>query len=422
MSTLHQFRLPDVGEGLTEAEILAWSVRPGDVVEVNQVIAEIETAKAAVELPCPYAGVVAELHVAEGETVAVGTPIITIDAAVPARAADAAAMTESVLVGYGPREAVPTRRRRGESTPLPTHPPSREPSSAAGARLLAKPPVRKLAKDLGVALHSVQPTGAGGVITREDVHRAAAPNRTGSPVGETANQRQTRIPIRGVRKHTARAMVESAFTAPHVTEFVTIDITQTMRLRETVAARREFAHLRLSPLLFVARALVLAVRRTPEVNSAWDDAAQEIVLKHYVNLGVAADTERGLLVPNIKNADRMSLLELAEAVADLAATARDGRTTPADLADGTITVSNVGVFGVDTGTPILNPGEAAILAFGAVRRMPWVVGTGAEERIEPRWTTQLALSFDHRLVDGRQGSRLLADTAAVLTEPGLGLL
>ncbi|MGW4205980.1 dihydrolipoamide acetyltransferase family protein [Streptomyces sp. NPDC004726] len=436
-----QFCLPDVGEGLTEADILTWTVKAGDTVEVNQIIVEIETAKAAVELPSPYAGVVSELHAAEGETVPVGKPIITIETAaaeapapaqrtpvpqppVPDPQSPAPAEAAALLVGYGPREKAAVRRRR---RPLPPpapekadghRPPPATPAPQLPPHPRAKPPVRKLAKDLGVPLHTVSPTGADGTVTREDVHRAAA---VGVPTAPGGN-RETRIPIKGVRKHTARAMSESAFTAPHVTEFVTVDVTETMRLRDRISARREFRDLRLSPLVFVARALLLAVRRTPEVNAFWDEAAQEIVLKHYVNLGIAAATDRGLIVPNIKDAHEMSLLELTEAIAALAATARSGRTPPADMAGGTLTITNVGVFGVDTGTPILNPGEAAILAVGAVRRMPWVVGTGADERIEPRSVMQLALSFDHRLVDGQQGSQALADTAAVLSDPGLGLL
>jgi pyruvate dehydrogenase E2 component (dihydrolipoamide acetyltransferase) len=237
-----------------------------------------------------------------------------------------------------------------------------------------------------------------------------------------AGDRETRIPVKGVRKHTAAAMVQSAFTAPHVTEFVTVDVTATMELRDRVAARREFREVKVSPLLFVAKACLRALGRTPQVNAVWDDAAGEIVVKHYVNLGIAAATERGLIVPNIKDADRLSLLELAQAMATLTDTARSGRTAPADLSGGTFTITNVGVFGVDTGTPIINPGESAILAFGAVRRTPWVVGDGAGERIEPRWVTQLALSFDHRLIDGQQGSEFLADVAAVLHNPGLALL
>jgi 2-oxoisovalerate dehydrogenase E2 component (dihydrolipoyl transacylase) len=286
--------------------------------------------------------------------------------------------------------------------------------------VLAKPPVRKLAKSLGVDLGTVTPTGPNGTISREDVQQAV-----NAPVAATAvpaRDAETRIPIKGVRKHTAAAMVASAFTAPHVTEFVTIDVTAMMELRDRVAARRDFRDVKVSPLLFVAKAVILAAKKTPEINATWDEAAGEIVLKHYVNLGIAAATGRGLIVPNIKDADSLSLRELAEAMGELTATARSGKTSPADMAGGTITITNVGVFGVDTGTPILNPGEAGIVAFGAVRRMPWVVGPDGAERIEPRWVTQLAVSFDHRVVDGQQGSQFLSDVATVLNDPGLALL
>jgi 2-oxoisovalerate dehydrogenase E2 component (dihydrolipoyl transacylase) len=443
------FLLPDVGEGLTEAEILQWAVRVGDSVEINQVVVEVETAKAAVELPSPYAGVVGTLHAKEGETLPVGEPLITVlsdatgtpdVAEPPATDAATAPDREALLVGYGPQEGGGRRRRRRtgapsthrSAAPTPVRPPATAPATAPTAasarveRTAAKPPVRKLAKDLGVDITVVTPTGPGGTVTRDDVRRAAE----AEPVTAEAPQlaipeaaAETRIPIRGVRKHTAAAMVASAFTAPHVTEFMTVDVTATMRLRDTVAARREFRDLRVTPLLFVARALLLALRNTPEANASWDEPAQEIVLKHYVNLGIAAATARGLIVPNIKRADRMSLRELAEALAALTGTAREGRTTPQSMMDGTITITNVGVFGVDTGTPILNPGEAAILAVGAIRRTPWVVtdASGAET-IEPRWVTQLALSFDHRLVDGQQGSQLLADLAAFLHDPGLAML
>ncbi|MCX4903397.1 dihydrolipoamide acetyltransferase family protein [Streptomyces sp. NBC_00878] len=448
MSKEQVFLLPDVGEGLTEAEILQWAVRVGDSVEINQVIVEVETAKAAVELPSPYAGVVGTLHAQDGETLPVGKPLITIlsdvsgapDATEPP-AADAAAASdrEALLVGYGPQEGSGRRRRRRSGAPpsppatRPTAPAPVQAADTAPAteRTAAKPPVRKLAKDLGVDITTVTPTGPVGTVTRDDVRRAAEagaaaaePVAAEAPkVGAPEGAAETRVPIRGVRKHTAAAMVASAFTAPHVTEFMTVDITATMRLRDTVAARREFRDLRVTPLLFVARALLLALRNTPEANASWDEPAQEIVLKHYVNLGIAAATGRGLIVPNIKHADRMSLRELAEALAALTSTARDGRTTPQSMMDGTITITNVGVFGVDTGTPILNPGEAAILAMGAIRRTPWVVtDASGTETIEPRWVTQLALSFDHRLVDGQQGSQLLADLAAFLHDPGLAML
>ncbi|WP_028474004.1 dihydrolipoamide acetyltransferase family protein [Nocardioides alkalitolerans] len=452
-----RFHLPDVGEGLTEAEIVAWHVAVGDVVEVNQPLVDIETAKSVVELPSPYAGTVVELHAAVGETVDVGVAIISIatEAAPAATAAEAPAAPAApepaaeetepepkLLVGYGAREDTGgrRRRRRGGAAAGTT--------DAAERPVLAKPPVRKLAKVLGVDLASLTPSGPGGTTTRADVLDAsegrapAAPTPAhpaptaapavrdeptatapAAPAEEQAPEGDLRIPIKGVRKHTAAAMVRSAFTAPHVTEFVTLDMTRTMELRDAVVKRREFRDVKVSPLAFVARAFLLAMARTPEANSRWDEEAQEIVQLREVNLGIAAATPRGLIVPNIKSAQRLPLRELSTAINDLAATARAGRTSPADQAGGTVTITNVGVFGVDTGTPILNPGEVAILAFGAVRRTPWVV-TDADgtERIEPRWVTQLALSFDHRVLDGQQGSELLADTAAILTDPGLALL
>lgn len=473
--TVQQFKLPDLGEGLTEGDILKWTVAVGDTVEVNDTIAEVETVKAAVELPSPWAGVVTALHAAEGETVPVGTPIISIDTsgsaaaptasktageaqaeaedlvpavpgipgedAAPGDSAETAGQGEEkqmTLVGYGPREESGGRRRRrrtgagvasGHSadsppqrTPVGQPVDEAPPGRPAAHRVLAKPPVRKLAKTLGVDLTSVTPTGPHGTISRDDVQSAANGVAPAAPRTGAQGPRETRVPIKGVRKHMAAAMVASAFTAPHVTEFLTCDITATMELRERVAARRDFADVKLSPLAFLAKAAICAIKKTPELNATWDDAAGEVVLKHYVNLGIAAATGRGLVVPNIKDADRLSLHELAEALAALAETARAGKTAPADMAGGTFTITNVGVFGVDTGTPIINPGESAILAFGAVRRMPWVVGSGPDERIEPRWVTQLAVSFDHRLVDGQLGSQFLADVASILTDPGLALL
>jgi 2-oxoisovalerate dehydrogenase E2 component (dihydrolipoyl transacylase) len=314
----------------------------------------------------------------------------------------------------------------GTAVPQPEpEAPTALPRHSASHRVLAKPPVRKMAKTLGVDLSTVAPTGPNGTVSREDITAAAAGTTTAPAVASPAHwpgERETRIPIKGVRKHTAAAMVSSAFTAPHVTEFITADVTAMMELRDRVAARRDFRDVKVSPLLFVAKAVILAAQKTPEINATWDEKAGEIVLKHYVNLGIAAATERGLIVPNVKDADQMSLVELAAAIGQLTAVARSGKTSPSDMTGGTITITNVGVFGVDTGTPILNPGEAGIIAFGAVRRMPWVVGSGAEEHLEPRWVTQLAVSFDHRLVDGQQGSQFLADVASVLTDPGLALL
>ncbi|WP_040338736.1 dihydrolipoamide acetyltransferase family protein [Candidatus Blastococcus massiliensis] len=470
-TSLRQFRLPDVGEGLTEGEILQWLVAVGDTVTVNQPLCEIETAKAAVELPSPYAGTVTELLHAAGDMVEVGTPIITIDvggSSAPSDApSDPAAAEEAapggrtaVLVGYGPRSTEARRRpRRAGALPaaapapetdgvplLPTAPDARtkpvrhgglelgrqaearalqeaaapsEPVAPGrrGPRPLAKPPVRKYAKDCGVDLAEVLGTGPGGVITRADVDafRTATPVPAGHEPAGTAGEQ--RIPIKGVRKHTAAAMVASAFTAPHVTEFLTVDVTRMMKLRRRLAERPEFTELKVSPLLFVAKAVLLAATRHPMVNSSWDEAAQEIVVHGQVNLGIAAATPRGLVVPNIKDAGRLSLPELATALGDLTETARAGRTPPADMTGGTITLTNVGVFGVDSGTPILNPGEAAILAFGAVREMPWV----HKGKVRPRQVTTLALSFDHRIVDGELGSRFLADVGALLGDPGSAL-
>jgi len=505
--TFEQFRLPDAGEGLTEADIVEWRVAVGDAVTVNQTIVEVETAKSLVELPSPFTGVVAEILVEPGATVEVGTPIIVIDTdpggegggssadagsegGEASLADDGAApvgddASGAVLVGYGTQDAGSARRpRRGadsgagaasgaaagnagsvpssgtgaggaaqgapSSAPVvaaspaqgfevsaatPATPPAASPAapavSAHASRTLAKPPVRHLARELGVDLDSVTPTGPGGIVTREDVlahSRAAEPRALATYPGDdqpwlasgavSPDGRQTRVPVKSVRKRTAEAMVSSAFSAPHVTVFHTIDVTRAMRLVARLREDREFADVRVTPLLIVAKALLLAVNRHPEINASWDASAQEIVYKHYVNLGIAAATPRGLVVPNIKDAHRLTLKELAQELTALTLTARSGKTSPSDLSDGTITITNVGAFGIDTGTPILNPGEAAILAFGAVREQPWV----HKGKIRVRQVTQLALSFDHRLVDGELGSRVLADVARVLSDPSHGLV
>jgi pyruvate dehydrogenase E2 component (dihydrolipoamide acetyltransferase) len=446
MAEVKQFRLPDVGEGLTEADIVTWRVKPGDKVSVNQVIVEIETAKSLVELPSPYEGVVSGLLVDEGQTVDVGTPIIEVDVAAGDTAAAAPAAPppgeqsarepgiegspapkierQAVLVGYGVKLGTTTRRPRKKGrgsgsgqAPEPVIPAAAPGGNGAGTqpRPAAKPPVRKLAKDLGVDLATLTGTGPDGVITREDVQAAAAgpAEPAALPSRPVAVGGEERIAIRGVRKHTAAAVTASAFTAPHVTEFLQIDMTETMHAVQRLRDLPEFSGLRLSPLLFVAKALMLAAARNPMINSSWDQDAQEIVIKHYVNLGIAAATDRGLLVPNIKNAHALTLPELAQALASLAATAREGRAQPAELSGGTITITNVGVFGVDAGTPILTPGETAILAFGQVRDMPWV----HEGQLAVRQVTTLSLSFDHRIVDGDLGSAVLRDVGAMLTDP-----
>jgi pyruvate dehydrogenase E2 component (dihydrolipoamide acetyltransferase) len=447
-----EFRLPDVGEGLTEADIVTWRVKPGDTVTVNQIIVDIETAKAVVELPSPYAGVVAALLVPEGETVDVGTPIIAVDVPGPAGSGTAAvsspgpgpaleptdpaaiaaegprpssedlvppvpppAERQAVLVGYGVKAGATTRRPRKAPAGIgsvadPGDAPAR-PNGAAGGHLsvLAKPPVRKLARELGVDLGRLDGTGPGGSITRDDVQQAAE-----SPVpARPPAAAEERIPIRGIRKHTAAAVAASARQAPHVTEFLQVDVEATVEAVRRLRELPEFAGIRVSPLLLVARALLVAVARHPMINSTWDEDAQEIVVKHYVNLGIAAATERGLIVPSIKGADALGLPALARALASLADTARAGQASPADLSGGTITITNVGVFGVDAGTPIITPPEAAILAFGQIKDAPWVV----DGQLAVRKVTTLSLSFDHRIVDGDLGSAVLRDIGAMLHDP-----
>lgn len=332
----------------------------------------------------------------------------------------------AVLVGYGVKAGSTHRRPRKEG--------ALEPIGGAGESeypVLAKPPVRKLAKELGVDITTITPSGPGGLVTRGDVEQklkaTAAQNLATYPTDDqpwletgysTDGGRSTRVPVKSVRKRTAEAMVQSAFTAPHVTEFLTVDVTETMNLVAKLKADKDFADVRVTPLLLVAKALLLAVRRHPEVNASWDDEAQEIVYKHYVNLGIAASTARGLVVPNIKDAHRLPLHQLAVELQHLTAEARSGRVPPARMADGTITITNVGALGIDTGTPILNPGESAILAFGSIRQQPWV----HDGEIQIRWVTQLALSFDHRLVDGELGARLLYDVGRVMNDPSQGLV
>ncbi|NYT96754.1 dihydrolipoamide acetyltransferase family protein [Salinispora sp. H7-4] len=493
MSRVKEFNLPDLGEGLTEGEILSWLVKVGDTIELNQPIVEVETAKAAVEIPAKWAGRVQSIFQAEGATVEVGTPIIAIDTdptagplETPEPAGDAAKASSTatgeaakgsaesgqngdaasggrtpVLVGYGPRTTAAKRRPRkgaapaapAQAAPAPTQPaPAPTPAAplpaqpapapvaggpgtagnghsgpAGGARVLAKPPVRKLAKDLGVDLSTLTGSGPLGSISREDVRQAAsgtpaaaqpltAAAAVGRPAANVGVHREQRISVKGVRKLTAENMSRSAFTAPHVTEFLTVDMTRAMKALERLRQRREWRDVRVSPLLLVAKAVLLAVRRHPMVNSTW--AGEEIVVKDYVNLGIAAATERGLIVPNVKDAGRLTLRELADSLTDLVQTAKAGKTSPADMSGGTLTITNVGVFGVDTGTPILPPGESAILAFGAVRKMPWV----HKGKVRPRQVTTLGLSFDHRIIDGELGSRFLRDIGDFLADPEAALL
>ncbi|WP_217183849.1 dihydrolipoamide acetyltransferase family protein [Streptomyces sp. AC495_CC817] len=441
-----EFRLPDLGEGLTEAEVVQWLVAPGDTVALNQTLAEVETAKAVVELPSPYEGTVSTLHAEAGETVAVGAPLIAFDVegAEEAPSAPAEEKAQPNLVGYGAAPASggrPARRARRVASPpvadtavLEAAPHDASPAASVEVvreRPRSTPPVRAYAKRLGVDLALVSAVVGDRVITRDDVDSfvggAASsdpdviPSATRAPADASAlgaTDRELRIPIRGVRKHTAAAMVQSAFTAPHVTVFHTVDVTATMDLLASLKEDRSLAQHRIGPLAVIAKAVCLALGRAPGLNSHWDEDAGEIVQYGFVDLGIAAATDRGLIVPNIRDAERLTLTELADALKGLAETARAGKTTPADLAGGTFSISNIGVFGVDAGTPILPPGQSGILAVGAVRRQPWEY----RGEIALRQLMTLSLSFDHRLVDGAEGARFLKDVADVLEEPGRAML
>jgi 2-oxoisovalerate dehydrogenase E2 component (dihydrolipoyl transacylase) len=486
---LNKFNLPDVGEGLTEAEIVSWKVKPGDTVAVNDVLCEIETAKSLVELPSPFAGTVTELLVPEGVTIDVGTAIISVSDAVsgdptpadvPAPAVPAqplygklpaddgdtlgGAPAGGPLVGSGPKaDAVKRRPRKAapatgsapasavsrnapEVEPVQPHTLAEvfdartstsvvDPRPTLGGtitglvnRVLAKPPVRKIARDLGIDLADVVATGFRGEVTREDLvsyqsQRDAEHDKADGfwgKAGKPQDQRIERIPVKGVRKATAKAMVESAFSAPHVSIFVDVDASRTMEFVKRLKASRDFEGIRVSPLLILAKAVIWAAARNPSVNATWVDNvegtdAAEIQVKHYLNLGIAAATPRGLMVPNIKDAQDLSLKELALALNNLATTARAGKTQPAEMQGGTLTITNIGALGIDTGTPIINPGEVAIVAFGTIKQKPWVL----DGEVIPRWITTLGGSFDHRVVDGDLSARFMADVAAILEEPAL---
>jgi 2-oxoisovalerate dehydrogenase E2 component (dihydrolipoyl transacylase) len=549
--TLNTFNLPDVGEGLTEAEIVQWKVAPGAAVSVNDVICEIETAKSLVELSSPYAGTVAELLVAEGETIEVGTPIISVEDSggttpgagsgqdgaargsqdgpaapgngaqgrvdhlppAPAHATDGelpvpgmpgelggleaghpagpgadsseppAAAPDAApgpLVGTGPKaDAVKRRPRKAQAAgagpdgsaqalhqggipqgaqqnraPSPAGPgtapggagpelpsPVANPPAGTSAgqpaeaetpsrgnplnqlinRVLAKPPVRKAARDLGINLADVPATGSAGEVTKQDLMSYQSQRDAEQDGAESfwadrkllGGGRIERIPVKGVRKATAKAMVQSAFTAPHVSIFVDVDASRTMEFVKRLKASRDFEGIRVSPLLILSKAVIWAAARNPSVNATW--AEDEIHVKHFMNLGIAAATPRGLMVPNIKDAQDLSLKELALALNDLATTARAGKTQPAQMQGGTLTITNIGALGIDTGTPIINPGEVAIVAFGTIKQKPWVL----DGEVIPRWITTLGGSFDHRVVDGDLSARFMADVASILEEPAL---
>jgi len=433
---LFKFPLPDVGEGLTEAEIVSWRVKPGDQVALNQVVVEIETAKSLVELPSPFEGVVQELLVNEGDTVQVGSPIISVKddspepetpAAPVAEVQDAVVDAEATvahegggepanLVGYGAQgEEKAVRRKRYASADAAEQNAGAKVPISESVPVLAKPPIRALARELGVNLAEVSPSGIGGEIVREDVMRHAEQAKVFKNIDTPGwpSEREEVIPVKGVRKAIAQAMVKSMFEAPHVSVFVDVDATRTMEFVKRLKASPEFAGIRISPLLVMVKAMIWAVQRNPTVNSTWTD--KEITVHHYVNMGVAAATPRGLIVPNVKDAHTLSLRDLAVALEQLTVKAREGKTTPEDMSNGTITITNLGSFGVDTGTPILNPGEVTIVALGTIKPKPWVV----DGEVLSRMVTTVAASFDHRVVDGDVASRFVADVASVMEEPAL---
>jgi 2-oxoisovalerate dehydrogenase E2 component (dihydrolipoyl transacylase) len=419
------FKLPDLGEGLTEGEVVRWLVKEGDTLTLNQPIVEVETAKAVVEIPAPFAGRVTKLHAAEGETLEVGAPLLSVDSGGDAGAVsgepgiegfarpDAEPAQGATLVGPGERQQA--RRRRPAASagaPLAAVGDGEQPA----AQPMATPPVRKYAKDHGVDLTLVSGTGKDGRITREDVDRALAPQAEPAAAAPAARERtEERIPVRGTRKLTAAAMVASAFTIPHVTEFLTVDATALVGLRARLMALPQAEGVRITPLPIVAKAVCVALRQFPTMNSTWDEQAGEIVVKHYVNLGIATDTPTGLLVPNVKDADTLGIVELAREVTRLTGLARERKVAPADLAGGTITITNVGGFGVEAGTPIINSPECAIVATGLIAPRPWVV----DGELAVRQLMTASVSFDHRIVDGAYAARFLAHLRDLLEDPAL---
>jgi 2-oxoisovalerate dehydrogenase E2 component (dihydrolipoyl transacylase) len=453
-----EFRLPDLGEGLTDAEFQNWSIAVGDEVALNQTIAEVETAKAVVALPSPFAGTVVELLAEPGETIEVGAPLLRIRTV-----AIESGGRRSVLVGYGPAEEQVSRRRRGSRLPVSDTVNAPAPSAGAGAlyeagvigaasdsaqgvaseriseshndsqrsstaesqRVAATPGARKLARELGIDLWYVAGSGPEGAVTVADVRGAvpvSEPDIRGDadesetpPPAEPAigSVREERTPIAGIRKRTAEAMVASVRTIPQASTSITVDVTASLELLEHLRATKVFEGLTPTPLALVAKSVLAALAEFPVVNTFWDEANAEIVTRHYVNLGIAVATARGLLVPNIKDAQNLSLRELCREISWLAQTARDGRAGLPDLRGGTFTISNVGVFGVDSGTPLVNPGEAAILCLGAIVKRPWVV----RDEAAIRSVTTLTLSFDHRMIDGEAAARFLATVAGLLEDP-----
>jgi pyruvate dehydrogenase E2 component (dihydrolipoamide acetyltransferase) len=432
--TQRDFLLPDVGEGLIEADVVTWKVQVGDRVVLNQVLVDIESAKAIVELPSPYVGVVVALHAKEGDTVAVGSPLVTIEGEIEETPATSEKpQREAVLIGFGvaPEGDAPTTRTR-RSTLAPSasrvdSPSTPTVSTGPASAVRAAPPVRQLAKQRGVDLATVTGTGPNGAITREDVERAVPNEATTAPKSPSVatrfvgrelaswdeGEREERIAIKGLLKVMADAMTESALSAPQAALWVRVDVSATVARLASLRANPAYADLRFSPLTLVAMAVVDAARHFPGINSFFDAAANEVVVKRFMNLGIAVNAQRGLLVPNVKNADQLDLLGMARALTDLSDRAREGKTTPEEMANGTFTITNIGPFGIDGAIPMLPLGTGAILCVGSVVKSPWVV----DDQLVVRDVVEISMTFDHRHIDGALASSVLAHIAAYLREP-----
>ena len=419
---LSQFRLPDLGEGLEEAQLVQWLVRPGETVALNQPLCQVETAKALVDVPSPYAGVVRTLHAQPGETVPVGAPLVTIETS--ESGATSAAPTDAsagpVLVGYGTEGPAQTftRRRRGfetgsapaasQSAAMPP-PVSAPPTNGADAK--ASPLVRKIAQERGINLAAITGTGPNGRIRVEDLD--AAPAQTAKPAAPLADDEE-RISTVGLRKAIAAKMMRAATTIPHFTEYALFDAAGLVGLRDQLKGKGEFAETRLTFLPFLVVALARAVREYPIMNSRWDEEGSAIVVKRSVHIGVATDTERGLVVPVIHDAHALTLLQVAAETDRLTQLARAGKLEARMMTGGTITLTNVGAAGpVDTGAPLINPPEACVVGFGAIKKRPMAVG----EQVLVRPSAWISMSCDHRIVDGATAAKFIGRLVNLLEEP-----
>jgi pyruvate dehydrogenase E2 component (dihydrolipoamide acetyltransferase) len=432
-TTGRTFMLPDLGEGLTEAEVIEWHVGPGDQVCVDQVVVTVETAKATVDLPCPYAGSVITLHGAPGAVLQVGRPLLTIGEQREELPTEKSG-SGNVLVGYGTSEARRTARRRTGSGGQPPAA-ARPVTTPATPATLATPPgpgtatrvispvVRALARDNGIDLARLAPSGPGGVIRRADVEAAlravgaGAPAHQLTPAGGSTGRGQLdragdiRIPLRGVRRAIAEKMTTSRREIPEATVWVDVDATALIAARDRIRTVDAAAGIGL--LALFARISVAGLTKFPELNARVDVEAQEIVQLGDINLSFAAQSPRGLVVPVVHGAGRMTTSELAAALRELTGLARDGRLTPAQMTGGTFTLNNYGVFGTDGATPIINYPEAAMLGVGRIIDRPWAY----QGQVALRKVAQLGLTFDHRVCDGGTAGGFLRFVADCVEEP-----